>query len=129
MPVRFETQLPIRRRDLDVLGHVNQATYHELLEEVRAGLFLAAQPPQPIEHFVLAHVDLEHRHEVRLEDRYVVGQGSVLAVGRSSVRIDNRLLLPDGRVAVEGSAVLVAWDSQRRGSRLITPEERAALAG
>ena len=28
-----------RRRDVDELGHLNQAVYHELLEEGRAALF------------------------------------------------------------------------------------------
>jgi acyl-CoA thioesterase FadM len=32
-------RVPLRRRDVDELGHLNQAVYHELLEEGRAALF------------------------------------------------------------------------------------------
>ena len=32
-------QVELRRRDLDFLGHLNQAVYHELLKEGRGALF------------------------------------------------------------------------------------------
>ena len=127
MALRHEQRLPLRRRDLDALGHVNHAVYHELLEEVRAGLFTSAALGMTIDHFVLAHVDLEYRREARLADGHVLGEVTVTGAGRSSVRLHNRLLLPDGTVAVEGNAVLVAWDPERRAARPLTDAERSAL--
>ena len=41
-PVRAE--LALRHRDMDALGHVNQAVYHELLEEVRGAFFRHTLP-------------------------------------------------------------------------------------
>jgi acyl-CoA thioester hydrolase len=124
-PVRIE--LPLRHRDLDALGHVNQAVFHELLEEARGAFFRATLPDLPFTGYVLAHVELDYRREVRIENRYVIGECGVAALGRSRVELDNRLLLPDGTVAVEGRAVLVAWDEESRRSRELTQSEREAL--
>jgi acyl-CoA thioester hydrolase len=124
-PVRTELQL--RHRDIDALGHVNQAVFHELLEELRAAFFKATLPDLPFTGYVLAHAELDYRHEVRIEDRYVVGECRVAELGRSRVELENRLLLPDGTVAVEGRAVLVAWDEETRRARELTESEREAL--
>jgi acyl-CoA thioester hydrolase len=126
-PVRAE--LALRHRDMDALGHVNQAVYHELLEEVRAAFFRHALPDLPFTGYVLVHVELDYRREVRIEDRYVIGECRVAELGRSRVELENRLLLADGAVAVEGRAVLVAWDEETRQSRELTETERAALSG
>jgi acyl-CoA thioester hydrolase len=124
-PVRAE--LALRHRDLDALGHVNQAVYHELLEEVRAAFFRHTLPDLPFTGYVLVHVELDYRREVRIEHRFLIGECRVAELGRSRVELDNRLLLPDGDVAVEGRAVLVAWDEESRQSRELTQYEREAL--
>jgi len=124
-PVRVE--LPLRHRDMDALGHVNQAVYHELFEEVRAAFFRRALPDQPFTGYVLAHVECDYRREVRIEDRRLTGECRAARVGRSSVELENRLLLADGEVAVEGRAVLVAWDEDSRRARPLTDAERTAL--
>jgi acyl-CoA thioester hydrolase len=124
-PVRVE--LPLRQRDMDALGHVNQAVYHELLEELRAAWFHSTLPDLPFTGYVLVHVELDYRHEVRIEDGHLIGECHVGEIGRSRIELENRLLLADGTVAAEGRAVLVAWDEQARRSRPLSDEERAAL--
>jgi acyl-CoA thioester hydrolase len=124
-PVRVE--LALRQRDLDPLGHVNQAVYHELLEEVRAAFFRHTLPDLPFTGYVLVHVELDYRREVRIEHGHLIGECRVAELGRSRIELDNRLLLPDGDVAVEGRAVLVAWDEQTRKARELTEREREAL--
>jgi acyl-CoA thioester hydrolase len=126
-PAPVRTELQLRYRDLDALGHVNQAVFHELLEEVRAAFFHATLPDLPFTGYVLAHVELDYRREVRIEHRYVVGECRLAELGRSRVELENRLILPDGTVAVEGRAVLVAWDEQARRARELTQSEREAL--
>jgi acyl-CoA thioester hydrolase len=125
-PLRVE--LPLRQRDMDALGHVNQAVYHELLEEVRAALFGRLLPDLPFTGYVLVHVELDYRREVRIADRRLVGECRVAGLGRSRIELDNRLLLEDGTVAVEGRAVLVAWDEESRRARPLSDDERAALS-
>jgi acyl-CoA thioester hydrolase len=119
------TRVPLRWRDLDMLGHLNQAVYHELLEEGRAGLFAALGGHDfP---FVLARVELDYRHEVTRVAGHVDVVSRVARLGRTSVTTEERIELPDGTVAAEGKAVLVAWDTEARGARELSEAERAAL--
>jgi acyl-CoA thioester hydrolase len=113
----------IRWRDLDMLGHLNQAVYHELLEEGRATLFhqLGGIP------FVIARVELDYRSEVRRDHGSVEVVIRVESVGRSSVVTEHSILLPDGTVAAEGRSVLVAWDPAARRSRPFSDAERERL--
>ena len=120
-------ELPLRHRDMDALGHVNQAVYHELLEEVRSALFSQVLPDLPFTGYVLAHAALDYRSEVRIEDRKLIGEGRIAELGRSRVEIENRLSKPDGAVAVEGRAILVAWDEESRKARPLTDDEKASL--
>ena len=124
-PVRVE--LPLRHRDMDALGHLNQAVYHELLEEVRAAFFRRPLPDLPFSGYVLARSELDYRREVRIEDRHVIGECRLAGLGRSRIELENRLLRPDGDVAAEGRAVLVAWDDEARRARALTDDERQAL--
>ena len=113
----------IRWRDLDMLGHLNQAVYHELLEEGRAALFhhLGGMP------FVIARVELDYRSEVRKDHGTVEVVTWVESVGRKSVVAAQSILLPDGTVAAEGRSVLVAWDAAARSSRAFSDAERERL--
>ena len=121
------TEIVVRWRDLDMLGHMNQAVYHEILEEGRGGLFRSlggdAFP------FALVHVELDYKHEVRQDHGHVVIVTGVGRVGSSSVTLKERVELPDGTVAASGTAVLVAWDVEARSARPLSDDERAALSG
>ena len=124
--IRIEIEL--RWRDLDFLGHLNQAVYHELLEEGRAALFERLGVIETGFFFVLARVELDHRHEVRRDHSPVAVVLRVASVGRSSVTVVHEIVLPDGTVAAEGRSVLVAWDREQRRSRPLEESERALLA-
>lgn len=124
-------RVQLRWRDMDMLGHLNQSVYHELLEEGRAGLIteLARRAGSDHAHgaFVLAHVDLDYHAEVRKDHQTVDIAVRVAAVGTSSVQLDHEVRLPDGRLAASGRTVLVAWDPARRAKRSLTEVERAVL--
>jgi acyl-CoA thioester hydrolase len=118
--------VPLRWRDLDLLGHLNQSVYHELLEEGRGALFARLEDARfP---FVLVRVELDYKHEVRRSAGHVDVVTRVEKLGRSSVTLAETILLPDGEVAAAGRAILVAWDMEKRGSRELSEPERAALS-
>jgi acyl-CoA thioester hydrolase len=125
--VRIEIDL--RWRDLDFLGHLNQAVYHELLEEGRGALFERLGALDGGFFFVLARVELDHRQEIRRDHSPVTVALRVESVGRSSVAVAHDIVRNDGAVAAEGRSVLVAWDREARTSRALTDAERAALGG
>ena len=116
-PREGRVRVPIRWRDLDLLGHVNQSVYHELLEEGRGALFSRLE--ENSFPFVLVHIELDHG--------YVEVVSSVGRIGGKSVTIEERIELPDGTVAAEGHSVLVAWDPEGRTSRELSAGERESL--
>ena len=134
MPTGFEytVRVQLRWRDIDLLGHLNQSVYHEMLEEGRIALIaeLVRRLGDGHQHgaYVLAHVDLTYLAEVRKDHGEVDVFVRLAHVGTSSLRLDNEIRLTDGTVAASGSSVLVAWDPVSRSKRFLTDRERAALS-
>lgn len=132
-PYASRTEIPLRYADLDTLGHVNQAVYHVLLEEGRRGFFVDAAGDHPgareaIGAAVVARVEIDHRHELRIEDGQAIIETTLRHVGRSSLQLASRITNPSGTLAAEAVTVLVAWDMQARSSRAFSEDERARLA-
>jgi acyl-CoA thioester hydrolase len=125
------TRVGLRWRDMDMLGHLNQSVYHELLEEGRGALIqeIVRRVGLDPAHggFVLAHVDLDHHREIRRDHEAVDIIVRVTRVGTSSITVEHEIRLPDGTLSASGHTVLVAWDPATRGKRALTDAERAAL--
>ncbi len=134
MPSEFEQtwRVQLRWRDIDLLGHLNQSVYHELLEEGRIGyiaeLMRRAGGERLNGSFVLAHVDLDYHAEVRKDHEEVDVVIRLAHVGTSSVQLGHEIRLLDGTVAASGKSVLVAWDPAARSKRSLSDAERAALS-
>ena len=112
-----------------MLGHLNQAVYHELLEEGRIALIaeLMRRIGGDRGGYVLAHVDLDYHSEVRKDHGEVDVVVRVARVGTTSIDLEHDVRLPDGRLAASGKSVLVAWDVAARTKRSLSEAERAAL--
>ena len=116
-------KIPIRWRDVDALGHVNNAVYLTYLEE----LLTDVVGPVLDDDYVTARVELDFRNEIRLGDREVKGSATVEGIGRSSLTVGVTLVRVDGETALEGRVVIVAWDREQRRSRPLTAAERDSL--
>ena len=124
-----EVRITIRWRDMDPYGHVNNAVYLNYLEECRdAWVHEVLGSMTDTWDFVLAHVEIDFRSELRQEDGEVLIRCRLDSYGRSSVRTRERILKADGTVAAEASSVLVPRDPKTGRSRPLTDQERAALA-
>jgi acyl-CoA thioester hydrolase len=124
-----EKRIEIRWRDLDAYQHVNQAVYLTYLEEVlddwiRGVLGLGEGE---VWHYVAAHVSIDYRGELRLEDRQAVGSVRLERVGTKSVTVRAELLAPDGRLAAEAEMVIVSRDPETGASQPLTDAERSAF--
>jgi acyl-CoA thioester hydrolase len=117
---------------MDMLGHLNQSVYHELLEEGRAALITEVVRRVGESNlpggFVVVHVDLDYHLEVRKDHAEVEVIVRIADIGTSSLRLEHEIRLPDGSLAASGETVLVAWDPATRGKRALTQAERAALS-
>jgi acyl-CoA thioester hydrolase len=131
--LEHSVRVQLRWRDMDMLGHLNQSVYHELLEEGRAALITEIArrvgDRQTGGGFVLAHVDLDYHTEVRKDHGEVVIVVRIAQVGTSSVHLEHEVRLPTGDLAASGKTVIVAWDPARRGKRTLTEAELEALSG
>jgi acyl-CoA thioester hydrolase len=134
VPSGFEqtVRVQLRWRDIDMLGHLNQSVYHEMLEEGRIALMAEIMRRVGRDHshggFVVAHVDLDHHAEVRKDHEEVDVVVRLAHVGTSSIVLEQEVRLPDGTLAASGKCVLVGWDPATRGKRALTERERAALS-
>lgn len=117
-------RIGLRWRDMDMLGHLNQAVYHELLEEGRGALIAVTGADFA---FVLARVELDYLSEVRRDQGPVDVVSRVTELGRRKVVVAHELVCASGEVAARGTSVLVCWDPAARASRELTAEERRAL--
>jgi acyl-CoA thioester hydrolase len=117
--VSEELRIRIRWRDIDALGHVNNAVYLTYLEEL---LNAYLEPVLGVD-WVTARTELDFRREVRLADGEVVARAAVERVGTSSITLGVVIDLPDGSAALEGRVVAVAWDAEARRSQPLTAEK------
>lgn len=125
-----EVRIPIRWRDLDGYGHVNNAVFLTYLEEARdAWVQEALGSVTDTWDFVLARVAIDYRNELRQEDGSVLVRCGLDSIGRSSIRTREEIVKADGTVAAEASSVIVPRDPTTGRSRPLTDPERTALDG
>lgn len=116
-------RLEVRYRDLDTLGHVNNAVYLEYFEEIRfsywwavAGIIGATDLTSgdiPGAQYVLAETTVRYRAPVMLQDA-LFGTASVRDVGGKSYSMDFELRSGDsfenGETVADGRAAHVFFD-------------------
>jgi hypothetical protein len=128
----FSKTLEIRWRDVDPLGHVNNAVYLTYMEELLASWL------RPIlgNDWVNVHVSLDFRRELSLAQGHVIAKGELLRVGNSSLTIraisNDRTAwsrLRAKRSSLPGTPILTAGDhSQTRRSNACGTEAASTLA-
>jgi acyl-CoA thioester hydrolase len=122
-----EVTIPIRWRDVDNYGHVNNAVYLTFLEEARDRW--VRDTLGPAVDFVIVRIAIDYRRELSQDDDEVTVSCRGVGYGTSSVRTAELIVAKEGWVAAESASVIVAHDSDARSSRRLTDEERATLDG
>ena len=105
----YETEVDVRWRDLDPLGHVNNGVYATYLELARLRYLrdeFDLTPEEP--NFVVARLELDFRAPISEIDSVVVRLG-VADVGRTSFRLAYEVVHGES-VAARGESVQVAID-------------------
>lgn len=125
-----EKRIDIRWRDLDSLGHVNQAVYQTYGEEIVDAWFrdVLGLPEGEVWDYVVVRLATDYRSELRLADKQVVGTARLVRLGTSSVTVALELRAgSDGRVVADTECVFAVWDPKARAARPVSDEERALL--
>jgi len=108
----FETDIQLRFRDTDAMGHVNNATIVSYLETGRVRFLVELFGARRVEDipFIIAEVSCRYRLPIFLQDPVRVRMW-ITDVSRSSYRFRYELFdPPDGRVFVEAETVQVMYD-------------------
>jgi acyl-CoA thioester hydrolase len=122
----FVADVDVRFRDIDAMGHVNNAVYATYLEEARTAYFDEVLDASLADvQTVLANVALEFRRPVELGDDVTVAV-RVPELGRSSIPMEYEVRA-DGEVAATGEAVQVAVDGETGESRPIPEAGREKI--
>jgi acyl-CoA thioester hydrolase len=124
--VASEVAIPIRWRDVDAYGHVNNAVFLNYLEEARDRLVTDLFGERAWD-FVVARVAIDYRAELGQDDGEAIVSCRVTGFGRSSVRTAEEVRKRDGTLAAEAESVVVARDPSTGRSRPLTDHEREVL--
>jgi acyl-CoA thioester hydrolase len=111
---RFAVGQEVRFRDLDAMGHVNNATYFTYFEEVRKAFFhrhynYAAPADYP---FIMAAVSCRFHRPVQLADDPLEVALRVSHVGRKSFVFQYEICRPENpeTIFADGESVQVYYD-------------------
>jgi acyl-CoA thioester hydrolase len=108
----------VRFRDLDGMGHVNNAVFSTYLEQARLAWF-GEDEEMPLRDVILARTEIDFRAQV--------GAGEVVDIGVRPVRVGTKSfeleyeLQSEGRVVAEAKSVLVGYD-YTRGESIPVPD-------
>ncbi|PSQ33935.1 acyl-CoA thioesterase [Halobacteriales archaeon QS_9_70_65] len=109
---RFDVEIPVRYRDLDTLGHVNNAVYATYLEQARAA-YVDRVLGMDLEDdgMVLASLKIDFRRPVDAAVGSIRVECGAVSVGDSSFRMGYRVHDDgDDEPAATAESVQVAWD-------------------
>lgn len=122
-------KIPVRFRDLDALGHVNNAVYITYLEIARLGYYRrVTERSNPDIGLIIARIECDYRSPALLGETVVVACGTT-AVGNSSMTMAYRLTdEASGRLIAEGKSVQVTFDYKANRPVPVPDELRQALA-
>ncbi|UPV76751.1 acyl-CoA thioesterase (plasmid) [Halorussus limi] len=119
----YATELDVRFRDLDAMGHVNNAVYATYLEQARADYYAdVVDIPLPEADTVLVNLSIAYRRPVTADETVAVALG-VGDLGESSIPMEYEIRTGDG-VAATAETVQVVFDRETGESRSIPQEWR-----
>ena len=113
----------VRFRDLDSMGHVNNAVFLTYMEQARIGFLFGRGATT--ESIIVARVEIDYREPVRLDDTVEIAVRCD-RLGTKSFDLAYELRVDD-RVVAEARSVQVFYDYDRREAAELPADWRQAL--
>ncbi|HEY5605838.1 MAG TPA: thioesterase family protein [Thermoplasmata archaeon] len=126
---RFTTDIQMRFRDIDGMGHVNNAVYLSYTELARTQFYMKIAKKERLEDidFILAHVDIDFESQAQWGDEIRVSVWPS-KIGRSSFTLSYEIAEKKGRrVLARAKSVLVSYDYKTHKPKHISEDFRAIL--
>jgi acyl-CoA thioester hydrolase len=123
----FLRMQPVEFRDLDGLGHVNNAVYGSYLESAKVDYFREVVGVTALEELgIVADLKITFRSPAFLGETLAIGT-RIGQVGTKSLQFEFEFRGPDGRLVAEASSVHVAFDYERRETTAVPEEWRERI--
>jgi acyl-CoA thioester hydrolase len=121
---KYTLAIPVRFRDLDAMGHVNNAVYLTYFEAARIPYYLMLSGTPDLAHtdMIVARIECDYRAPATFGDTLIVGVRVDEIRSRSfslTYRIENAAI---SELVAEGRSVQVAYDYAARETRLVSAE-------
>jgi len=114
----------VRFRDVDAMGHVNNAVFLTYLEEARIAYLLRFEAT--VEEMILARAGIDFRAPLRSGDQLEIGVRPA-SVGTKSFQLEYEVRSGD-TVAAEAKTVIVSYDYESRRPVALPQTWKEALA-
>lgn len=128
-PYPYEIRLPVTFRDIDVLGHINNAVYVTWFEAARTGYIMELCTLKRLEDLpvILAETTCRYIDQGEWGETAVIGCG-VSRWGNKSFDLAYRIATATGRVLAAGRSVQVYYDYETRQTVAIPQQFRVLVA-
>lgn len=129
MSNRFSIRFTVRFRDVDVLGHVNNAVYFTYMEQARTEFWLHLFALKNLSQisFIVAHAECDYRVPAQFQDELEVGIRTS-SIGNTSFVWDYEIKnVKTGQLMANGKTVQVYYDYSKQKGMPIPPEIRSKL--
>ena len=127
----FKLDVDVRFRDLDALGHVNNAVYFTYFEEGRKSFFDNLYPERDLYdfRFILAHIRCDFIKQATLKDRLALHM-TVGNIGRKSFGLNYELTdRKDGEfVFAKAESIQVCYDYKSNETIRVSDELKQQLS-
>ena len=126
---RFTIDIQMRFRDIDGMGHVNNAVYLSYVELARTQFYMHQADKRTLDEidFILAHVEIDFESQAMWGDQIQVAVWPS-KIGNSSFTLSYEVKEKrSGRILARAKSVLVSYDYERRKSKPIPDEFRTLL--
>jgi len=129
MSNRFAIRFTVRFRDVDVLGHVNNAVYFTYMEQARTEFWLHLFGLNSLSQisFIVAHAECDFRVPAQFKDELEVGIRTS-SIGNTSFVWEYEIKnVKTGQLMANGKTVQVYYDYGKQKGMPVPPEIRARL--
>jgi acyl-CoA thioester hydrolase len=125
----FSIRFPVRFRDIDVLGHVNNAVYFTYMEQARTEYWMKVFEVGDLNgiSFIVAHAECDFKKSARMGDEIQVTIKTT-SIGKSSFVWDYEILnAANSELFARGKTIQVYFDYANQKSVPVPSDVRSKL--
>ncbi len=129
MSREFAIRFPVRFRDVDVLGHVNNAVYFTYMETARTEFWLQVFGGESLNdlNFIVVHAECDFKSPAHFGDEIEVGIRTS-SIGNTSFVWDYEIRnAKSGEILAAGKTIQVFYNHRTKQSSAVPPEFREKL--